>query len=107
MHVKRTGHFKIRVTCEGIKLINKEIILQADFSGVPSSFAFFLRLMLVRDHYGFTHIPVDQVMGVQYINTGKPQKKVTGLFGNFSQMSDPYQAPLLPGLQKTPRPRGR
>ena len=46
MHVKRTGHFKIRVTCEGIKLINKEIILQADFSGVPSSFAFFLRLML-------------------------------------------------------------
>ena len=34
-------------------------------------------------------------------------KKNMGLFGNFSQMSDPYQAPLLPGLQKTPRPRGR
>jgi hypothetical protein len=45
MHVKRTGQFKIRITCEG----------------VPSSFAFFLRLLLVRDHYGFSHIPVDQV----------------------------------------------
>lgn len=47
MHVKRTGLFKIRLICEG----------------VPSSddSTFFIRLMLVREHEGYTHMPVDKV----------------------------------------------
>ena len=89
MHVKRTGHFKIRVTCEGIKLINKEIILQADFSGVPSSFAFFLRLMLVRDHYGFTHIPVDQVGVFNISIRGALRKKLRDYLGIFPKCRTP------------------
>jgi len=47
MHVKRTGLFKIRVTCEGVPS--------------PDDSTFYIRVMLVRDHEGFTHIPVDQV----------------------------------------------
>jgi len=52
MHVKRAGLFKIRIICED----------------VPSSddSNYYIRLVLVRDHEGFTHIPVDQVCEKHY-----------------------------------------
>jgi len=47
MHVKRTGLFKIRLTCEGVP----------SFDGST----FHIRLMLVRDHESFRDLPVDKV----------------------------------------------
>ena len=44
-------------------LKNQRILIQAYFTGVPSSddSTFFIRLMLVREHEGYTHMPVDKV----------------------------------------------
>jgi len=52
LHVKRGSSLKFHVTCEG----------------VPSSDnnfeKYYIRLMLVRNHNGFTHLPVDRVCDV-------------------------------------------